>query len=73
MTEVLLFKKEDELLIQAAECTYEWNAEDDMRNDEQGSGWDEDELMTEYRMIAILKYEKFKEYVNMLPVWLTTQ
>ena len=60
----LPFEKEDELLIQAAECTYEWNAEDDMRNDEQGSGWDEDELMTEYRMIAIIKYEKLKEYVK---------
>ena len=44
-----------------------------MRNDEQGSGWDEDELMTEHRMIAILKFEQFKQYVNMLPVWLTTQ
>ena len=62
--------KEDELLEQGAEFTFEWNAEEDLRNQDQGSGWDEERLFTEHRMIAIVKYDVFKNYVNMLPGWL---
>ena len=41
-----------------------------MRAEDQGSGWDEERLFTEHRMIAILKYTDFTNYVNMLPGWL---
>ena len=49
----------------------EYNAEQDIRQDEQnGSGWEDEELYTQHRMLVLLKYEKFKELLNMLPMWL---
>jgi len=68
--EITYRHQEDELLEQGAEFKFEWNAEEDLRNQDQGSGWDEERLFTEHRMIAIIKYDVFKNYVNMLPGWL---
>merc|ERR1712212_132976 len=70
--DVLYRHQEDELLEQASEATIEWNAEEDLRQEEQGSGWDEEQLMTEHRMVALFTYNKFTDYINMLPAWLST-
>ena len=67
-----IYLQEDELLEQACEFQCEWNAESDLRQEEGGTGWDEDELMTSHRMVAVFSYEKFKQYINLLPAWLNT-
>lgn len=73
-TEITYRNSEDELFEQGAEWKLEWNAENDIRQDEQnGSGWDDDELYAQYRMLAVFKYEKLKELIQMLPMWLTTR
>lgn len=72
--EITYRNSEDELFEQGAEWKLEWNAENDIRQDEQnGSGWDDDELYAQYRMLAVFKYDKLKELIQMLPMWLTTR
>lgn len=69
--EILYRNAEDELFEQGAYWKMEYNAEQDIRQDEQnGSGWEDEELYTQHRMLVLLKYEKFKELLNMLPMWL---
>jgi len=71
--EITYRNAEDELFEQGAELAIEWNAENDIRQEEQnGAGWDDDELYTQHRMILILKYQKLCELVQMLPLWLSS-
>ena len=66
---------EDELFEQGAEFKLEWNAENDIigQDEQKGSGWDDDELYTQHRMIVVLQFEKLKQLIQMLPAWLTAQ
>ena len=46
--EILYRNAEDELFEQGAEFKIEWNAEADIRQDEQnGAGWEDEELYTQ--------------------------
>ena len=54
--EILYRNAEDELFEQGAEFKIEWNAEADIRQDEQnGAGWEDEELYTQEKSIKKVK------------------
>jgi len=69
-SELIYKNQEDELLIQGAEWSMEWNAENDFKQEEESVGWDDDDLYTRHMMVIVIKFEKLTEMIHLLPNWL---
>merc|ERR1711939_900862 len=65
--EIQFRNQEEELLIQNCLWKMEYNCESDKKNDEQGSGWDDDQLFTQHRLIVITNFENLKNLISFLP------